>query len=58
MGFRIVTIKSRSKLDLKLNYLVCRGKVGQNSNLDRFKYKIKKNQTSCICWVIQCLGRT
>ena len=27
MGFRIVTIKSRSKLDLKLNYLVCRGEV-------------------------------
>lgn len=24
MGFRIVNIKSRSKLDLKMNYLVCR----------------------------------
>ena len=23
MGFRIVNIKSRSKLDLKMNYLVC-----------------------------------
>lgn len=25
MGFRVVVIKSRSKLDLRLNYLVCRG---------------------------------
>lgn len=27
MSFRIVTIKSRAKLDLKLNYLVCRSEV-------------------------------
>ena len=25
MGFRTVVIKSRSKLDLRLNYLICRG---------------------------------
>lgn len=27
MGFRVVVIKNKSKLDLKMNYLVCRGEV-------------------------------
>lgn len=27
MGFRVVVIKNKSKLDLKMNYLVCRGEI-------------------------------
>ena len=58
MGFRTVVIKNRSKLDLRLNYLICRGESESRIYIPEISYLILESTAiSLTCALISELNK-